>query len=919
MADAAVLLTHLVSRVASLRAVKQGSRGVLAAFFIVLSFFCTRAIHDKLADLARAQTVYRWAEISASNSFLLHELQMERGLSSGYIASDGRFFADDLARQGRMTDRALSAAQQTLLKGDYLHSYLESRHASALSDLQRISDLRQRVNALVLSREATVDRYSAMIDMLFDVMGSSLVTDDGTLRPQMAFMAFLQAKEMAGQERALLTAILSSGDFGSFSRTAAFHRIRAIEDQAVSRFLQFAEEDAKAGFQSILAQPFVREGDAIRRRVVAAGHSAAVAADSLPSAERWFQVSSQKIDAMKELEQVISRSVRHSAGNLQQHAGIGLTINTLSALASLLLGGVLLFQFLSTRKVAEKDRNLAATVFANSVEAIVITDAQSNIVDANRSFTRITGYAREEVLGQHARILKSGKNDDGFYAGMWTELLRAGSWEGEVSNLRKNGETYPALLSIVAAKDGRGVTTNYIAMIVDISKRKKAEGQLEQLRTFDFLTGLLSRAAWVSAMERAVANSRASLQMFALLEIGLDRFKLINDSLSHAVGDKVLTEAAERIRKVLRRQDAAARLGGDRFSILLEDIHSRRNVDAICEKLLAAFVAPINVDQHALHVSISIGVALHPDDGVDAGTLQRNAEAAMYCTKREARGGYRFYAAGMNAEGAQQLTLERMLRLALERKEFALHYQPQVDARDGRLIGVEALLRWNSLDLGAVSPAEFIPIAEETGLILPIGIWVMRQACSDAQSWRRRLGHDLPVAVNLSARQFRSQDLLASVQAVLDETGLPSHLLELEITEGLLIIDPEGAASVLAGLRTMGIRTALDDFGTGYSSLAYLKTFPLDRLKIDRAFVRGLPDDRNDQAISRAVVALGRSLNMEVLAEGVETPEQGSFLTTVGCQLFQGNFYGEPMSADHLLAHIRCGALSLEEAACGPG
>ena len=919
MPGAAVLMTNLVSRVASLRFVKQGSRGLLAAFFIVLSFFCARAVQDKLADLARARTVYHWAETSAGNSLLLHELQMERGMSSGYIASNGKVFADDLVRQRRMTDQARAMAERRLLSDENLHSYLEARHASAINDLQGIAELRQRVDALMLSREATVDRYSSMIDILFDVMGASLVTDHVTLRPQMAFMAFLQAKEMAGQERALLTAILSSRDFGSFSRIAALHRIRAIEEQAINRFLQFVQEDAKAGFEAILAQPFVREGDTIRRRVVAAGHSSAAAADSLPSAERWFQVSSQKIDAMKELEQVIGLAVKHSASDLRRHARVELTINTLSAVVSLLLGGVLLFQFLSTRQVAEKDRNLAATVFANSVEAIVITDAQSNIVDVNRSFVRITGYAREEVLGQHARILKSGRNDDDFYAGMWSKLLQSGSWEGEVSNLRKNGETYPALLSIVAAKDGRGVTTNYIAMIVDISKRKKAEGQLEKLRTFDFLTGLLSRGAWVSAMERAVANSKSSQQMFALLEIGLDRFKRINDSLSHAVGDKVLTEAAERIRKVLRGQDAAARLGGDRFSILLEDVHSRQNVDAICEKLLAAFVAPIIVDQHALHVSISIGAALHPDDGVDAGMLQRNAEAAMYCAKREFRGGHRFYAAGMNAEGAQQLTLERMLRLALERREFALHYQPQVDAHDGRLIGVEALLRWNSFDLGAVSPAQFIPIAEETGLILPIGIWVMRQACIDAQNWRRRLGHDLPVAVNLSARQFRSQDLLETVQAVLDETGLPSHLLELEITEGMLIVDPEGAASVLAGLRAMGIRTALDDFGTGYSSLAYLKNFPLDRLKIDRTFVRGLPDDKNDQAISRTIVALGHSLNMEVLAEGVETPEQGSFLAGVGCQLFQGYFYGEPMSADHLMAHIRCGALSLGEAARGPG
>lgn len=886
---------------------------------MVLSFFCAHEINGRFVDLARARTVYRWAEINASNSFLLHELQMERGLSSGYIASDGRFFANDLIRQSKLTDQALSAMEPTLLNDENLYSYLKATHASALNDLQQIMNLRQRVNTLVLSREVAVDRYSDMIDMLFDAMSSTLVTDDGTLRPQMAFLAFLQAKEMAGQERALLTAILSSRDFGSFSRTAAFHRIRSIEDQAVKRFLQFAEEDAEAGFEAILDQPFVREGEAIRRRVIAAGHSPTASTDNLPSPEMWFQVSSKKIDAMKDLEHVISRSVKYSAGEFQQHASAGLIISTLSALASFLLGGMLLFHVRHGRKAAEKDLHLAATVFSNSVESIVITDAQFNIVDVNRSFARITGYDREKVLGQHARLLKSGKNDDGFYAGMWGKLLRSGSWEGEVSNRRKDGETYPALLSIVAVKDMRGETTNYIAMIVDISKRKKAEGQLERLRTFDSLTGLLSRDAWVLAMDRAAVNAGSSHQKFALLEIGLDRFKLINDSLSHAVGDKVLIESADRIRNVLRRQDVAARLGGDRFSILLEDIHSRQNVDAICGKLLAAFAAPIRVDDHELHVSISIGAALHPDDGEDAGTLQSNAEAAMYRTKMEGRGNYKFYSPGMNAEGAQLLRLERMLRLALERKEFVLHYQPQVDARDGRLIGVEALLRWNSSDLGALLPLQFIPVAEETGLIRPIGVSVMREACRDAQRWRQHLGRDLPAAVNLSARQFCSQDLLATVQAVLDETGLPSHLLELEITEGLLITDPVGVATVLAGLRAMGIRTVLDDFGTGYSSLSYLKTFPLDRLKIDRAFVRDLPDDKSDQAIVRAVVAMGYSLNMEVLAEGVETLEQGNFLAAAGCQLFQGNYYDRPMSADDLMERIRCGALNLGGVICSLG
>ncbi|MBI5901075.1 MAG: EAL domain-containing protein [Rhodocyclales bacterium] len=891
--------------------IKYHSLWLLAAFFMVLSLLSGRNIHEKLADESRALVVHKWAEANAGSSVLIHELQLERGLSSGYVASNGKFFADVLVRQGQATEEAFAATLPVLLGDRQLRAYLEARHPAALSDLLQLGSLRQLVSELVLSREATVDRYSAMIEMLFDVMNSTLVTDSGTLRPQLAFLAFLQAKEMAGQERALLTAILSSRDFGSYSRMAAYHRIRAVEELAIKRFLQFADEDARAGFAAIATQTFAREAEAIRRRVVAAGHSAAATGDNLPSPEHWFRVSSERIDAMKALEHLVGGSVTQSADTLRQNANAGLAVSALSAMASFLLGGLLLLQLRHGSRVAEKDLHLAATVFGNSVESIIITDAQSRIVDVNRSFTRTTGYRREEVLGQPARMLKSGRNDGGFYAGMWGKLLESGSWEGEVSNRRKNGEIYPALLSIVAVKDIHGTTTNYVAMIVDISKRRKAEGQLERLRTFDSLTGSLTREAWLSVMDRAVANTRVTHQMFAMLEIGIDRFKLINASLGHAVGDKVLTEAADRIGNALRRQDPVARPGGDRFSVLIEDVASSAEVDAICGKLLAAFEPPMRVDERELQVSISIGVALHPDDGEDAATLQRNAEAAMYRAKLDGGGGYAFFAADMNAEGAQRLTLERMLRLALDRDEFVLNYQPQIAAGSGQLVGVEALLRWNSGDPGTASPVQFIPVAEETGLILPIGEWVLRSACADAQHWRECLGRDLPVAVNLSARQFRRKDLLAAVQAVLDETGLPSRLLELEITESLLVVDPVGAAEVLGGLRAMGVRTALDDFGTGYSSLAYLKTFPIDRLKIDRAFVRDLPDDQSDKAISRAVVALGLNLDMEVLAEGVETEAQRDFLAAEGCQVFQGFLFGQPMPAETLLDRIRSGALSL--------
>ncbi|MBI4740865.1 MAG: EAL domain-containing protein [Betaproteobacteria bacterium] len=896
------------------RSLKRHSLWLLVAFFLAWALIEGRSLHERVADRDQARRVHGWAETSADISLLVHELQKERGLSNGYLASHGLRFSAALEAQIALTDCALTALEMTSAGGSGEPGELAVAVRPLLAGLHQLPGLRQQVIGQTLSRDVVVERYTGTISRLFEAMSANLVADNGMLRSQLAFVAFLQAKEMAGQERALLTAILTSGNFGSFSRMAAYHRIRAVEEAHLQRFRQFAEEDGTSGLDAIAGQPFNAEAEAIRRRVVAAGHGA-YTRDSpnlaLPGAERWFELSSKKIEAMKSLEDVIRVSVKRGAEDVEQRAVRGLVVHAVSLVVALLLAGVLLMQLRRSSRAAEEKLGLASAVFSNSLDAIVITDAQQSIVDINAAFTQTTGYGPEEALGAHVRMLKSGRHDDAFYDAMWRKLMTDGGWEGEVWNRRKNGDIYPALLSIVAVKDAPGAIANYIATVVDLSLYKRTEALLEQLRTFDPLTGLLGRDAWISAMDRAIANARGAGGKFSVLELGLDRFKLINDSLSHAVGDRVLVEAAERVRHSLRRQDAAARPGGDRFSIVLEEIGSAQDVGAICEKLLAAFLTPICVGEHQLGVSVSMGVVFYPDDGTDAGTLQRNAEAAMYRAKDEGRACYKFYSADMNLEGARLLALERRLRLALEREELSVCYQPQVDAGSGRLVGVEALVRWNNPELGPVSPVQFIPVAEETGLIVPIGRWVMLTACRQARHWLDELGSDLPVAVNLSARQFRQHDLLVDVQSVLDESGLPSRLLELEVTEGLLIADPEGAADVMRGLRAMGLRIALDDFGTGYSSLAYLKIFPLDRLKIDRAFVDGLPDNESDTAISRTIIALGLNLGMEVLAEGVETQAQGDFLAAAGCQVFQGYHYGKPMAGDELLEKIRAGVFPL--------
>lgn len=904
--------TNPSSDATSLGLIKRRSVLLFVGFFAALSFFAVPNLQEKLAERASAQRTAAWTHASVIISSLIHELQKERGLSSGYLSSNGSNFSTRLSQQHQATDKALLALSAEVLDAITETTMATGKTASFQTDLQHLSGLRELVFRQRISRDVEVDRYNAMISLLLGHLVQTLNNNASPLPSQIAFINFLQAKDMVGLERALLTAILSSRDFGSYSRIASYHRINATESAYIDQFLQFAEPDAIAGYKAILKQPFMLQAQAILRRVIAAGHSGESTFDQLPDPQSWFNVSSEKVEAMKTLEDLLSQSILRKAHALESSANRSLAINLVSALACFLLATMLLFMVRRGSRVADKSLELAAAVFRNSVESIVISDADANIIEVNRAFTTTTGFTRDEALGHNVRMLKSGRHDQPFYESMWEAIKGHGSWEGEIWNRRKNGDLYPALLSIVAVPDFTGVVSNYIAMTVDLSQHKNTEALLDQLRTFDPLTGLLSRDAWQSALDRAIAGCRGTERRFTVLEVGLDRFKLVNDSLSHAVGDRVLLEAAERIKSVLRRHDTAARPGGDRFSILLDDIVSMQDVRTICEKLLAAFVPAIIVGENQLHLSVSIGAALYPGDGDNTASLQSRSESAMYRAKAEGRATFKFYSAEMDAEGSRLLSFERLLRLAQQRGEFSLVYQPQVHARTGHLVGVEALIRWNSPDLGQISPVQFIPIAEETGLIVPIGEWVMQTACQQAQAWRTELGRDIAVAVNLSARQFRRVDVLATVQATLEQSGLPAHLLELEITEGMLMADPQGTAEVLHGLRHLGVRLAIDDFGTGYSSLAYLKTFPLDRLKIDRAFVLGLPDDESDCAIARAVIALGLNLDMEILAEGVETQEQNDFLAEAGCQIIQGYLYSKPVSAKTLLEQIKTGVLKLD-------
>jgi len=888
---------------------KRHAWWLLVAFFLALGYFAGRNIADKAQELRNAHLIRVWTNTSIMVNRLVHELQKERGLSSGLISSRGRDFDSALLEQRQLTDRMILEFRSEI--GNDEDDPLPVL-ALALGGFERLSALREQVSGLRISRDFAFDRYSELIEPLLkqQLASISIGSVAKIFRQQMAYVFYMQAKEMAGQERGLIAAMLSSGDYGPV-RMAAYYRIRAFEAARMEKFLQLAETQTRMGHEAIMQQPALAEAEQVRRLIAAVGASLRPPDIDMPSAIRWFELSSRKIEAMSDYEKVISSRLLDDVKALEGAASSALWVNAVTVLLSLLLAAALIVRILHGKNYAEKNLHLAQAVFDNSVEAIVIADAESQIVEVNAAFTRITGYSRDEVMGRHPRLLKSGRHDQAFYVAMWEKISNVGSWEGEIWNRRKNGDIYPALLSIVAVKNESGETINYIAMTVDLSKHKETEALLEQLRTFDPLTGLPNRDAWHSVVDQAVVNARRREARFTLLDLGLDRFKLINETLGHAFGDQVLVAVADNIKRVLRRHDIAARPSGDRFSILLPDLVEPQAIGAFCERLLATFATPLEVGGNTLHVSASIGVVLYPEDGGDTRSLLKNAETALHGAKEEGRGCYTFYSAEMNAAGAQMLALERLLRQALANGEFNVVYQPQVDAQSGCLVGVEALVRWQNPTLGQVSPVQFIPIAETTGLIVPIGEWVLRQSCRQAQVWRAQYGLDIPVAVNLSARQFHREDLMTTVQMALDECAIPAALLELEITEGLLMSNPAGAAVIMDGLRWMGVKIAIDDFGTGYSSLAYLKNFPLDRLKLDRAFVKDLPDSESDKAICRAVIALGRNLGLQVLAEGVETQAQADFLAETGCAVFQGYFFGKPMTTKQLEEAVASGTLKL--------
>jgi diguanylate cyclase (GGDEF)-like protein/PAS domain S-box-containing protein len=549
---------------------------------------------------------------------------------------------------------------------------------------------------------------------------------------------------------------------------------------------------------------------------------------------------------------------------------------------------------ITEKKIAEEGLRLSQKVFQSAGEAIVITDSSTRIVDVNPAYETITGFTRDEAIGKTPAISKSGHHEDEFYANLWRDINNNGQWSGEIWDRRKSGDAYPALMTINVIRDDFGAVTHYVAVFTDITRQKSTEEKLERLAYYDPLTRLPNRALFRDRLRHSINSARRADGYVALFFIDLDRFKHVNDTLGHAIGDELLVEVSRRIADCIRKSDTVSRLGGDEFTVILEDIHSSEDAAQVAQQIIASISSEIRIKDHEIFVGASVGIGIYPTDGQTDEELIKNADIAMYQAKFAGRGVYKFFTREMNERAIARQRMESGIRRALANGEFTLYYQPKIDLSTGRLAGAEALIRWIH-PAGMISPDSFITVAEETGLILEIDDYVLARVCADLNNWRSSGAYPLRVSVNISARHFHSRQLLDSLQSILSSTQTPPDSLEIEITESAIMQDAAASIEILRAIREMGIHLSIDDFGTGYSSLSYLKKFPVDILKIDKSFVLDLIDDKDNRAIVASIISLGKTMGLEVVAEGVETVEHARILKSFGANIGQGYYYAKPL------------------------
>jgi diguanylate cyclase (GGDEF)-like protein/PAS domain S-box-containing protein len=568
---------------------------------------------------------------------------------------------------------------------------------------------------------------------------------------------------------------------------------------------------------------------------------------------------------------------------------------------NLLLNRIRIYQRLAVQRRSlldvENRLKLSSQALNAMSEGVMILDAAESIVSVNPAFLHSTGYCRDEVIDRKASLLTSGRHDRAFFDAMRNKLKAAGNWQGEIWNRRKDGGIYPEWLNANAIRSPAGRITHYVCIYSDLSSQEHIRKRLQRLAYYDELTGLPNRELFRDRLINTLVRAQREGKKAGLMFLDLDRFKAINDTLGHSVGDLLLQAVAGHLKQLLRESDTVARLGGDEFTVILYPVGDIDQIALVASKILLTLDQPFGLEGHTIHSGASIGISVFPNDGDNYETLLRNADAAMYRAKESGRNNYQFYSEELTTKALDRFVLETDLRLAIQQKQLRMVYQPLVDLVTHQIIGAEALMRWEHPRLGHVAPDKFIPIAEESGLIIDIDAWGMAQACRQLRLWLQA-GYSIQrVAVNISGYEIERSDLVGTTRRILKESELPPQCLELEISERFIMAHSERSRKVLDGLNALGVGLAIDDFGTGYSSLSHLKRLPISRLKIDRAFVKDIPEDANDAAISRAVIALGKSMGLSVIAEGIEHDAQALFLRTQGCDEGQGYLFGRPSSA----------------------
>lgn len=563
---------------------------------------------------------------------------------------------------------------------------------------------------------------------------------------------------------------------------------------------------------------------------------------------------------------------------------------------------------ITKRKEMEESLRLSATVFENTTEGVIITDADENIVSTNRAVFDITGYENSDIIQKPISILKSQRHDDEFYRDIQKTVAKTGSWQGEVWNKRKNGEIYPQWLNISVVKNANKEISNYVWVFSDISAIKESQQKLDHLAHHDPLTGLPNRLLLDARVTQSLSRARRNNNKIAVMFLDLDHFKNVNDTLGHPVGDLLLQEVSRRLISCVREEDTVCRQGGDEFIVILEELHDSHFASDVAQKIIVSLADKYVLQGHEVFVTCSIGISLYPDDSDDITTLFKNADSALYRAKAQGRNAYQYYTDELTINAMQRMHMENGLRNAIGRNELVLHYQPQVDLYSGQIVGVEALVRWQHPEKGLLIAEDFIPLAEETGLISRIGEWVLRSACKCVKSWIDDGLPKLKMSVNISAVEFNQKNFSQTVAKILSETGIEGEYLELELTERIVMKDAQNTIVIMKELRKMGVSFSIDDFGTGYSSLSYLKKFPISKIKIDKSFVNNITTDSEDAAISQAVISMSHSMHLKTVAEGVETLQQQEFLRSRQCDEIQGHYFSYPLSEVKMHELLRSGS-----------